>query len=104
MTKKAELGDFDYSPEPVNYRKGELRPKQIFEDGEEYTGEWNEQGEKHGKGMKIWADGSCYEGYWVNGKANGRGRLIHADLDVYEGEWKDDKAEGNGTYKHTDGS
>ena len=72
--------------------------------GAVYTGEWNSLGERHGRGVQIWSDGSRYEGYWENDKANGRGRLIHADGDVYEGEWMDDKAHGLGEYTHTDGA
>ena len=44
--------------------------------------------------MQIWADGSIYEGYWLNNKANGYGRLIHPDGDVYSGEWENDAAHG----------
>ncbi|OMJ88237.1 hypothetical protein SteCoe_9900 [Stentor coeruleus] len=69
-----------------------------------YTGEWNNQNHRHGKGTQLWSDGSTYEGYWENDKANGKGRLIHANGDVYEGEWKDDKAHGKGIYIHTDGA
>jgi len=36
--------------------------------------------------------------------ANGRGRLIHADGSVYEGEWLDDKAHGKGLFTYADGS
>ena len=83
----------------------EFRPLCILENGARYEGEWNKAtGEREGKGIQVWADGSMYEGYWKNSKANGKGRLIHADGDVYEGEWKDDKANGYGTYVHTDGA
>ena len=75
-----------------------------LEEGIKYTGEWNPQGERHGYGVQSWADGSHYEGYWVNDKANGKGRLYHADGDIYQGDWKDDKAHGYGVYLHTDGA
>ena len=69
-----------------------------------YKGQWNEKGERHGKGVQIWKDGAKYEGYWKHDKANMHGRLIHADGDVYQGEWKDDKAHGYGEYTHYDGA
>jgi hypothetical protein len=76
-----------------------------LESSAKYDGEWNKStGEREGRGKQTWADGSVYEGYWLNGKANGRGRLIHADGDIYEGNWKDDKAEGYGIYQHLDGA
>ena len=57
-----------------------------MENGAIYTGEWNNDNQRHGFGVQIWNDGSKYEGQWKNDKANGKGRLIHADGDVYEGE------------------
>lgn len=68
-----------------------------------YIGEWNSSGEKHGKGIQIWPDGSKYEGEWVNNKTNGFGRLIHANGDYYEGNWAEDKASGLGIYVHANG-
>lgn len=58
----------------------------VLPDGAQYTGQWNlKTGERHGKGMQVWSDGSIYEGYWEGDMANGRGRLIHADGDIYIG-------------------
>ena len=75
-----------------------------LDNGAIYTGEWNENNQRHGKGTQVWTDGSKYEGYWRFDKANGKGRLIHADGDVYVGDWLDDKAHGEGCYLHTDGA
>ena len=69
-----------------------------------YIGEWNSSGEKHGRGIQIWPDGSKYEGEWLNNKTNKYGRLIHADGDVYEGNWLNDKASGHGIYIHSNGT
>lgn len=75
----------------------EKRQTTTLQDGAQYTGQWNvDTGERHGRGMQIWSDGSIYEGYWKRDQANGRGRLIHADGDIYNGYWKDDKAHGFG--------
>ena len=75
-----------------------------MENGAIYTGEWNKNNLRCGRGSQTWSDGSMYEGYWNNDKANGKGRLIHANGDVYEGEWKNDKAHGKGIYIHADGA
>ena len=83
----------------------EERPEQTLPDGTNYTGEWDtKENVPHGKGTKVWQDGSIYEGCWAAGVASGRGRLIHADGDIYEGMWENDKAHGYGVYTHTDGS
>ena len=62
-----------------------LRPACELDSGSIYTGEWNENDMRHGKGIQYWKDGSMYEGYWKDDQAFGKGRLIHADGDVYEG-------------------
>jgi hypothetical protein len=84
----------------VRLRRGPVE----MENGAIYTGEWNNDNQRHGVGVQVWNDGSRYEGIWKHDKACGRGRLIHADGDVYEGEWKEDKASGVGIYLHTDGA
>ena len=69
-----------------------IRPEEVkLGDGSLYTGEWiGDGGTKNpwlmqGKGVRVWPDGSRYEGWWKENRANGLGRLIHADGDVYEG-------------------
>ena len=100
-----KLGPFNFGPEQADGVVRENRDTFVLENGAKYTGEWNvATGERDGKGMQIWIDGSRYEGYWKHDKANGRGRLIHADGDVYEGNWVSDKAEGFGIYTHMDGA
>ena len=100
---RTRLGDFIYSSID-SQASGLKRGPVMIENGSIYTGEWNSNNEKHGKGSQVWKDGSLYEGYWIGGKANGRGRLIHSNGDVYEGEWVNDKAEGKGIYIHSDGA
>ena len=82
----------------------QIKPLTQIENGALYYGEWDSKGNKHGRGIQLWPDGSKYSGYWINNKANKRGKLIHRDGDVYEGEWLDDKAEGYGIYSHIDGA
>jgi len=69
-----------------------------------YTGQWNEKGHRHGRGICTYSDGSKYEGYWRNDKRNGKGRLIYNNGDVYEGDWINDKAEGYGVFTYLDDS
>ena len=69
-----------------------------------YVGQWNEKGQRNGKGIQYWPDGSKYEGYWKNDMANGYGRLIHLDGDSYIGNWVNDMAQGFGEYINSDGS
>ncbi|CAG9312094.1 unnamed protein product [Blepharisma stoltei] len=99
-----KLGSFKPPPPPIDSTsKTKYGPVEI-ENGAIYTGEWNNDKQRHGYGVQIWPDGSKYEGYWMLDKANGKGRLTHGDGDVYEGDWKDDKAHGFGIYMHTDGA
>ncbi|CAG9320529.1 unnamed protein product [Blepharisma stoltei] len=101
---QSKLGNFSPSPPPNDQTaKTKHGPAQI-ENGAIYTGEWNNDKQRHGYGVQVWPDGSKYEGYWMFDKANGKGRLTHGDGDVYEGDWKDDKAHGYGVYMHTDGA
>lgn len=105
MMLRDTLDPFNYEPAPTpDGVKRIRRANMTLENGAEYEGEWSESGQKDGRGVQTWVDGSLYEGYWKADKANGRGRLIHADGDVYDGEWKDDKAHGFGEYRHIDGA
>ncbi len=68
------LGDFDYGNAPEDGVAREYRECILFQNGAQYEGEWNiSTGERDGRGVQVWADGSRYEGYWKNDKANGRG-------------------------------
>ena len=68
-----------------------------------YTGETNEAGERHGQGIKYYADGSKYEGQWEAGKIHGQGIYYYATGDKYEGQWEADKKHGQGIYTRQDG-
>ena len=82
----------------------EVKSTTQIENGALYYGEWDNNGNKHGRGIQLWPDGSKYTGYWINNKANKKGKLIHKDGDIYDGEWLDDKADGYGIYSHIDGA
>ena len=64
-TKEMEvrLGRFIYHPsnsENVALRKGALE----LDNGCIYSGQWNSDCEREGRGVQIWRDGSKYEGAW----------------------------------------
>ncbi|CAG9327771.1 unnamed protein product [Blepharisma stoltei] len=79
-------------------------PAYVLDDGTIYEGEWNNDGEKHGKGTEIEPDGSKFVGYFKNNKRYGDGRLITAEGDIYQGQFKRGKLNGNGIARHPDGS
>lgn len=64
-------------------------------------------GKRHGQGVRIWADGSKYEGEWISDKMEGFGVYVGAgSLGVrYEGMWVAGKREGRGveSYGNNDG-
>lgn len=98
------LPSFNYDKYKAPAKTRISKPKRIQDNGNEYEGEWDEEGNKDGRGVQYWVDGSIYEGYWADNMANGEGRLIHADGDIYEGLWVNDKAQGFGVYSHSDGA
>ncbi|CDJ50447.1 Fbox and MORN domain containing protein, related [Eimeria brunetti] len=59
-------------------------------------GEWV-AGRRHGFGEQLFADGSRYEGQWVDGVQEGQGLMIWKEPSVqYVGEWKKGTASGWG--------
>ena len=45
-----------------------------------------------------WADGSLFEGEWVNNKRSGKG-VLKTKTEEYEGEWLNDAKHGTGKAK-----
>lgn len=98
------------TPEDI-FEERILREEQItLEDWTIYVGEWARSNEyeselrvREGFGIRIWPDGSIYEGWFKQDCAYGKGRLIHADGYIYEGDWENDTACGEGVYTHFDG-
>ena len=56
-------------------------------DGVEYEGEINNVGKRDGRGIGVWPNGWIYEGHWKNGICHGKGRRIDAAGSVFEGDW-----------------
>ncbi|KAG7242286.1 hypothetical protein INR49_023961 [Caranx melampygus] len=57
-----------------------------------------EEGRRDGFGVKVWLDGSRYEGEFVNGLKHGRGRYTWAQGEIYEGSFYKDYRHGDGEY------
>lgn len=71
-----------------------------YADGSKYNGEWVDD-LKNGKGVYEYPNGDKYSGDWVDDARNGKGRargilgcLEYADGRKYDGPWKDDKIVG----------
>jgi len=77
------------------YGKGKLN----CANGSMYEGRWVDD-KMHGKGTMKYASGSVYEGGWTDGKIYGAGKYKYANGDVYEGEWENGIRHGKGTYKY----
>ncbi|KAH3742788.1 phosphatidylinositol 4-phosphate 5-kinase 8 [Pelomyxa schiedti] len=90
-----------------------------------YVGGWKDD-VFHGRGVRIWDDGTRYEGDWVCGKMHGAGKKWERDGTVIEGVWEngviksgkvtwpngdefagrfsdDGVGEGNAKFKNSDG-
>ena len=105
IEKRRELGPFNYCPrpDPDGVETDQVERLQIA-NGNEYEGELDKFGRKHGRGVMMTSSGSFYEGYWKSDKRHGRGRHIYFDGDVYIGEWVNDHMHGWGTYISADGT
>jgi hypothetical protein len=87
-----------------NYvRAGCKSTKLTDEDGDEYYGQINDKGKKHGFGCFVLANGDYYEGEWGNGRRNGIGGLFFQNGSQYTGCWLNGKTNGYGTYKYMTG-
>ncbi len=73
-----------------------------------YEGGWKD-GKRHGRGVKVWANGDRYEGEFRDGNRTGRGVLVWGPNsqragDRYEGDWKDGKRTGRGVIVFANGN
>ncbi|AGO84875.1 Morn repeat domain containing protein [Pandoravirus salinus] len=68
-----------------------------------HEGEWR-NGQRHGYGVGMAADGGREECNFVDNKVNGYGVCVWADGTTYEGMWRDNNAEGFGVQKWPDGN
>jgi hypothetical protein len=106
-TMHPNLGGLSYEPD----REGKIMPltkamegymeEEVEEVG--YKGDKNADGIRHGKGVDTWANGSRYEGDWVQGKQHGKGVLTYCSGIRYEGDFVQDKRHGKGVLTYADG-
>ena len=78
----------------------------VYEDGSlflTYFGKFKDD-TAHGKGTKIWSDGTKYFGEYKDGIRHGQGTYTWADGRQYVGEFKDGTQQGQGTFTGTDGT
>lgn len=78
-----------------------------YDNGDEYRGQVDEEDQPNGNGIYTSQRGvddiqqSTYNGRWRNGQKHGRGTHIYANGDVYDGPWQDGKKHGsNGKYTY----
>ena len=55
-----------------------------YPDGSEYSGDWSEQGQRHGSGEMKFPDGTRYKGRFENGLCAGHGVMYFADGSRYD--------------------
>ncbi|KAL8580837.1 hypothetical protein ACOMHN_017341 [Nucella lapillus] len=73
-----------------------------YPDGTTYSGQWNDQGHRHGYGHLVFPDGSKYWGVFDNGMYSGLGVMTFQDGSRYEGEFKQGKFHGLGVFQRAD--
>ncbi len=74
----------------------------VFANGDRYEGGYKD-GMMHGRGSVVWANGNRYEGEFEDHKKHGRGVFLWLNGDRYEGDWRNGKAHGRGTHYFADG-
>jgi hypothetical protein len=72
----------------------------------QYRGQFK-AGRKHGKGVKVWANGDTYAGDFVEDRREGRGVYTLGrgpwEGERYEGDFLNDRRHGTGTYRYRSG-
>ena len=63
---------------------------------ESYSGDKNEEGERHGKGKGELKDGSIYIGEWSHNSMDGLGEIKMLNGDRYIGSFKNNLKHGKG--------
>jgi len=76
----------------------------IFDNGDKYRGEYNDEGVMHGNGIYTFKNGNMYVGELKMGVFEGKGKLIYKNGDFYEGNWLDDNKEGVGKFTYANGN
>jgi hypothetical protein len=76
-----------------------------YENGDSYTGPWENDMKHGGGGTMRYGDRGVYTGQWSQDKRSGEGKMVYPDdVETYEGSWLKDKKEGTGTSYYRDGT
>ena len=67
----------------------------VTQEGDEYRGEWNLQGQHHGEGRLKYADGGLYTGPFQEGKRHGEGFYTDPKGDWTRAIWQEGAIEGD---------
>ncbi|CDW89554.1 UNKNOWN [Stylonychia lemnae] len=103
-----QLGPFDFYMEKID--EDLLENKTLVnkfdqrKSGTIFRGEINNiSGKPDGRGIKIFQNGSIYEGYFADGHTHGFGRGVTSRGEVFQGQFKFDQMEGLGFFQWPDG-
>lgn len=77
--------------------------KKEFDNGDVYEGCRDVEERRNGKGKYTWADGSYYNGEWVNNKKEGIGEYKFKDGSLFNGDWVNNKRNGLGKFISSSG-
>ncbi|KAK0083113.1 hypothetical protein PV325_009311 [Microctonus aethiopoides] len=107
IDKENEEEEDEYISNPLDEYEGDRNDKgerhgygkTLSSNGDVYIGEYR-QGFRHGKGLYVFKNGSKYDGEWRCGLKHGQGIFWYPDGTRYEGEWKDDTKCGFGIYEY----
>jgi receptor expression-enhancing protein 5/6 len=82
----------------------ELKVNQDISKIDNYTGDRNANGQKHGFGSMNYANGESYKGDWFKDMKHGSGVMIHKDMTKYVGNFFDGLKQGKGEMTDSTGS
>jgi hypothetical protein len=75
----------------------------LINDLDNYEGQVDSQGRKHGLGRIVYTGSSMYEGEWFLNYQSGWGRIIYSGGDWYEGMFNYGQRNGRGVYTSKNG-
>ncbi|XP_010167541.2 radial spoke head 1 homolog, partial [Antrostomus carolinensis] len=78
------------------------RGKAQLPNGDRYDGEY-ERGLRSGQGTYRFKNGAYYTGEYLQNKKHGKGVFFYPDGSKYEGDWVDDQRHGYGEYTYANG-
>jgi hypothetical protein len=79
------------------------KPDALTPDGARYYGPLR-NGNLHGQGRLVWANGTVYDGGFADGLMSGRGKVRWANGQAYEGEFRSGMMDGHGRMTLADGT